>query len=144
MAATTTPEENKRIARRFMEEVSGKGNVELIDEMFAENVIDHTALGETQGREAIKDLFEDLSAAFPTHETTIEEIIAEGDTVAFRGPSTLTHEGEFMGVEPTGREVQIDGMTFLRIQDGKIVERWVQFDMLGMMQQLGVIEPPGE
>lgn len=144
MASATTREENKRIARRFMDEVSGKGNINLIDEIFTEDVIDHTALGETRGREAIKELFENLSAAFPTHETTIDEIIAEGDTVAFRGRSRLTHEGKFMGIEPTGREVQIDGMTFLRIQDEKIVERWTQFDMLGMMQQLGVVEPPGE
>lgn len=144
MATEETTEENKRIARRFIDEVSGKGNVDLIDELFAEDVIDHTPLGETRGREAIKELFENLSAAFSTHDTTIEEIIAEDDMVALRGPSMLTHEGEFMGIEPTGREVQIEGMDFLRIQDGKIAERWVQLDMLGMMQQLGVVETPGE
>jgi predicted ester cyclase len=144
MVTETIREENKRIARRFIDEVSAKGNIDLIDELFAEDVIDHTPLGETRGREAIKELFENLSAAFSTHETTIENIVAEGDTVALRGPSTLTHEGEFMGIEPTGREVQIDGMNFLRIQDGKIVERWVQLDMLGMMQKLGVVELPGE
>lgn len=144
MASASTREENKRIARRFIDEVSAEGNIDLIDEIFAEDVIDHNPLGETHGREAIEELFENLSTAFPTHETTIEEIIAEDDTVALRGPSTLTHEGEFMGIEPTNREVQVDGTTFLRIQDGKIVERWAQFDMLGMMQQLGVVEPPGE
>jgi predicted ester cyclase len=127
-----------------MDEVSGKGNIDLIDEIFAEDVIDHTVLGETRGREAIKELFENLSTAFPTHETTIEEIIAEGNTVALRMLSTLIHEGEFMGIEPTNREVQIEGTTFLRIQDGKIVERWAQFDMLGLMQQLGVVELPEE
>lgn len=143
MSSTTTYEENKQTVRRFMDEVSGEGNVELIDELCSEDVIDHTGLGESRGREALKETFEGLTAAFPTHESTIEEIIAENDTVAIRIASRLTHEGEFMGIEPTGREVQINGMTFFRLQDGKIVERWVQFDLLGMMQQLGVIETSG-
>lgn len=125
-----------------MDEVSGEGNVEVIDEICTEEVIDHTALGETRGREALKETFEGLHAAFPTHENTIEDIVAEDNTVAIRVTSRLTHEGEFMGIEPTGQEVQTDGMSFLRLQDGKIVERWAQFDMLGMMEQLGAIDGP--
>ncbi|WP_396612356.1 ester cyclase [Haloferax sp. S1W] len=142
MTSTPTREVNKRTVRRFMDEVSGKGNIGLIDELVAEDMVDHTEFGETQGREALKQTFEGLSAAFPTHENTIEEIVAEGDTVAIRVSSRLTHEGNFMGIEATGQQVQTEGIVFFRLRDGKIVERWVQFDTLGMMQQLGVAEQP--
>lgn len=144
MAATTTPEENKRIVRQIPEEVANEGNVALLDEIFAEDLIDHTPLGETRGREAAKELFEQLRAAFPDLEVTVEDMIAEGDTVAARVKWHATHEGEFRGIEPTGREVEFPVMAFLRLKDGKVVERWIQPDQLGLMQQLGVVELPGE
>lgn len=144
MAATTTPKENKRLARRFPEEVATEGNVSLIDEICAEEVIDHSPLGEVHGRRELKDQLESIRTAFGEFSATVEEAIAEGETVAMRVTLRGTHEGEFMGVEPTGTEFEVANMVFTRIEDGQIVERWVQPDMLGLMQQLGVVELPDE
>ncbi|WP_222913407.1 ester cyclase [Natrinema sp. SYSU A 869] len=144
MAATTTPEENKRLARRFPEEVATEGKVDLIDEICAEDVIGHNPLGEIHGRDELKDHLESLQTAFGEFSATVEEVIAEGNLVAMRVTLQGTHAGEFMGVDPTGTEFEVVNMVFTRVKDGQIVERWVQPDMLGLMQQLGVIEQPGE
>lgn len=140
--ATTTAEENKRIVSRIPEEVANQGNLSVMDEIFAEDLVDHSPLGELRGRDAAKEQFEWIRAAFPDLEVTVEEMIAEGDIVAARVRWHATHEGEFMGIEPTGREVEFPIFAFLRLEDGKVVERWIQPDQLGLFQQLGVVEPP--
>lgn len=142
MAATSTIKENTRIARRFPEEVATEGNVELVDELVTEDVIDHSPFGEMRGREELREQAEYLHAAFSDLSATVEDAVAEGDTVALRVNVSGTHEGEFMGIEPTGREFEIQNMVFFRFDDGKIAERWVQPDMLGLLQQLGVVELP--
>lgn len=142
MAATTGIEENKQVARRFPEDVATEGNIDLIDEICTEDVLDHSPLGDRQGRETVRQQIEELREAFGEFSATVEETIAEDDRVAMRVTLRGTHEGEFMGIEPTGEEFEVQNMVFTRIEDGKIAERWVQPDMLGLMQQLGVIEPP--
>lgn len=144
MAATTTAEENKRIARRFPEDVATKGEIDVIDEICAEDVVDHSPFGEMRGREDLTEQIESLRTAFEGFSATVEDVVAEGDTVAMRVTLRGTHEGEFMGVEPTGREFEVGNMVFTRIEDGKIVERWVQPDTLGLMQQLGAVDQPGK
>lgn len=144
MTAETTIEENKQIARHIPEEVISKENLDVIDEIFAEGVIDHTPLGETHGREAVKELTEYLHAAFADVSATVEDVIAEDDRVVLRLLLRATHDGEFMGVEPTGREVEFENVVFFRIADGQIAERWVRPDTFSLMQQFGVVEPPGE
>lgn len=144
MTATTTGDENKQIVRRFFEEVVTGGNLNLIDELFTEDVIDHTPAGVTHGREAVKELMESLQTAFTDSVVTVEDVIAEGDTVAMRLGYRGTHEGEFMGLEPTDRDFDIEGMVFTRIRDGKIAERWQRSDMLGLMQQVGIEDMAGE
>jgi predicted ester cyclase len=144
MAATTTPEENKRVVRRFPEEVATQGNIDVIDEICAEDILDHSPLGEKQGRDELKEQAKYLLSAFGDLSVTVEDIIAEGDTVAMRVTVRGTHEGEFMGVEPTGKEFEFQNTVFARLKDGKVVERWIRPDLFGLMQQLGVIEPPGE
>lgn len=143
MASPTTTEENKRIVRRFPEDVATEGNVELIDDLCAEDVIDHNPLGEANGREELKEHIGRLRTAFGDFSATVEDIVAEDDTVAMRVTLRGTHDGEFMGVEPTGREFEIQNMVFTRVTDGKIAERWVQPDVFGLLVQLGVVEPPG-
>lgn len=142
MAATTGIEENKQVARRFPEDVATEGNIDLIDEICTEDVLDHSPLGDRQGRETVRQQIEELREAFGEFSATVEETIAEDDRVAMRVTLRGAHEGEFMGIEPTGEEFEVQNMVFTRIEDGKIAERWVQPDMLGLMQQLGVIEPP--
>lgn len=135
-------EENKQVARRFPEEVATEGNVDVIDEICIEDVVDHSPIGEVRGREALKAQTEALLEAFGDLSVTVEDVIAEGDTVAMRVTLRGTHEGPFMGIEPTGRAFEVGNMVFTRIEDGRIAERWVHPDVLSMLQQLGVDRLP--
>jgi predicted ester cyclase len=81
-------------------------------------------------------------AAFPDEQTVFENQIAEGDKVVSRMTSTATHTGGFQGIPPTGKRIRVTGIWIERIADGWIVERWGEVDMLGVMQQLGVIPTP--
>lgn len=144
MSSATTPEENKQIARRFPEEVATEGKTDRIDEICTEDVIEHSPLGERRGHEELKEQSRYIHAAFPDVSVTIEDAVSEGDIVAQRLTFRGTHEGEFMGIEPTGNEVEIANMLFTRIEEGQIAERWLLPDTFGLMQQLGVVEPPGE
>ncbi len=82
--------------------------------------------------------------AFPDSYFTVEDMIAEGDKVATRKTFHGTHQGEFMGIPPTGQQVSIGLIDIVRIVDGRVVEHWAMGDNLGMMQQLGVIPQPGD
>jgi steroid delta-isomerase-like uncharacterized protein len=130
--------DNKRVVSRIREEVEEEGNLDAIDEIFARDVVVHTPTGEFSGREAVREIYESDSNAFSDSTETIHDLIAEGDTVAVRLTERGTHDGEFMGVEPTGRAFEIQTMAFFRLEDGKVVEWWMQPDTLGFMQQLGV------
>lgn len=143
MAATAASEEHKRIARRFPEEVATEGNLDLIDELCTVDVIDHSPDGEIHGRDELKAHMEAYRSAFGDFSATVEEAIAEGATVAMRVTLRGTHVGEFMNVAPTGNEFEVANMVFTRIEDGQIAERWVQPDMLGLLQQLGMFDPSG-
>lgn len=81
-------------------------------------------------------------AAFPDEQTVFEDQVAEGDKVVSRMRSTATHQGEFQGMAPTGKQINVTGIWIDRIANGKIVERWGVVDMLAVMQQLGVIPTP--
>ncbi|WP_323191264.1 ester cyclase [Halostella sp. PRR32] len=83
-------------------------------------------------------------SAFSDATLAVEEMVADGDSVAVRYTATGTYDGEFMGVEPTGTDVEIVGFEINWLADGRIVESWGLFDTFGVMQQLGVVDPPGE
>jgi hypothetical protein len=87
-------------------------------------------------------LFSSLHAAFPDLHIDVEDMIAEGDKVVARVTASGTHQGEFMGIAPTGNRVEFSAIDIARIAEGKIVEHWSNSDQLGMMQQLGVMERP--
>ena len=134
--------ENKTIARRSYEAINQK-NLDALDEVIASNITDHDpAPGQGPGLEGVKQYFSSLHAAFPDVQLNVEDMIAEGDKIVARLSVSGTHQGEFMGIEPTGNRVTITGIDILRIEDGKIVEHWGNFDDLGVMQQLGVMEQP--
>ncbi|ELZ58448.1 MULTISPECIES: ester cyclase [unclassified Haloferax] len=139
---TPTPTGNERLARRFPEEVASEGNVGLIDEICTADVIDHSPLGEVRGRDELKAQISGLRESFSDFSATVEDAITEGDTVAMRVTLRGTHDGAFMGIEPTGKTIEVGNMVFTRIEDGVIAERWVQPDMLGMLTQLGAVELP--
>jgi predicted ester cyclase len=138
-------EENKARVRRLIEEFVGKGNLAVADEIFATNFVNHSpAAGTTPDREGIKKYITKLHTAFPDYHNTIEDLIAEGDSVVVRVMCRGTHRGEFMGISPTGRQGNVTFITILRFAGDRVVERWNITDNLGMMQQLGVVSLPGQ
>lgn len=147
MAETTPTEANKALVQRYIEEASEK-NYDVFEESVASDVVLHSnAPGieeEVTGRDAYKALVQGYYEAFPDLTVTPEVMIAEDDLVADRATYSATHEGELMGTPATGKKVNFDGMAFFRIKDGKIAEVWAQIDTLGLMQQLGIVEPLGE
>ncbi len=132
-------EENKALVRHAYQELN-KGNLAYIDEGFAADVVVHAPGGqETHGLEEGKQLFTKLWRAFPDHHETVNDMVAEADKVVARTRWTGTHQGEFQGIAQTGRQVAFEAITIYRIVGNKIVEVWEKADILGMMQQLGVI-----
>lgn len=133
-------EENKAIVRRFYEEVVNKGNLFAADELIAEDFYDHSGSGSSQGRQAFKQFATMLTSAFPDLHLTVEDMIAEQDKVVARVIVRGTHKGTLFGkIPPTERAVTFTGVDIIRIEDGKIAERWNHRDILGLLQQLGVI-----
>jgi steroid delta-isomerase-like uncharacterized protein len=134
-------EHNKAIVRRLMEEVWNKGNLSLVDELFAPNYEDHDPSTPDFGRgpESEKKRATLYRNAFPDLRLTIEEIIAEGDTVMARWSCRGTHKGDLGGIAPTGKQINISGITVARLANGKLAEAHVNWDALGLMQQLGAV-----
>jgi steroid delta-isomerase-like uncharacterized protein len=128
-------EKNKAIARRYQEEVWGKGDLALIDELLAPDFIDHSLpAGMDPGFAGAKRAVQGALDAFPDGQWTVEDLIAEGDKVVIRWKLQATHEHEFRGIAPVGKPVTIAGITILRIADGKIAERWVNWDSMALRQ----------
>jgi len=136
-------DENKAIARRVVEDLFGKGNLAVADELIAADVVDHDAFpGQAPGRDGQKQHVTLLHAGFTEIRFTIQDVIAEGDKVMDHWTATMTHHGEFMGILPSGKQVTITGIDISRIADGRMVELWHREDTLGLLQQLGAIPTP--
>jgi len=122
--------------------VFNKKNVNAIDELCDPNFIDHSAMpGQAPGRQGMKDAFNMYMKAFPDMRVKIEELIAERDLVAARFSGDGTHRGELFGTPPTGKRLKFNGIDFLRIKNGKLVEAWHQGDDMLALMQIGV-KPP--
>jgi steroid delta-isomerase-like uncharacterized protein len=140
-----TLDTNTRIARRVPEDIATEGRLDLIEEVFAADAVEHGFMGqEFRGHDEMRANLAAVLDAFPDFEAVVEDVVAEGDTVAMRVTLSGTHEGEFMGVSPTGRRFEVPNMVFTRIEDARIAERWIQTDSLGMMTQLGLVDLPAE
>jgi predicted ester cyclase len=136
-------EEIKLRIRRLFEETFTNGRLELADETLAENYIDHSPNQPPQpGPAGFKQRAAIMRSTFGPMVFTVENMLAEGDFVCFNWVTHGTHSGEFMGVAPTGKPVTMTGINIERGAGGKIVEHWSQFDMLGMLIQIGVIPLP--
>ena len=140
------PEGNKALLQRFVEEIMNQQDLDLTDELFAADYVMHTAMSpvEVRGPEGLKQMLAMYAIAFPDAQVTIEDTVAEEDQVAFRFTLTGTHNGELMGIPPTGRQVTITGISVHRFADGKFAETWASDDVLGMMEQLTAEEWPLE
>lgn len=130
-------EELKALAQRGFDEIWSKGNLDVADELLAPDFVGRPGGEELQGREAAKAFITGMRAAFPDLTLTVEDQLAEGDTVVTRWTARGTHRGELMGIQPTGSQVDVAGITIQRFRDGMIVEGWTSFDRLGMLQQIG-------
>jgi steroid delta-isomerase-like uncharacterized protein len=136
-------EENKALVRRFGAEAQIGGNIEVVDELLAEDFVDHSAFpGFPPNREGVKQLFAALHAAFGDLHATIHQQVAEGGKVATRKTLHGVHRGEFMGVAPTGKHVAFDVTDILYVEGGKITDHWNVVDQLGLMRQLGAVPQP--
>lgn len=132
------------IARRFFDEVWSGAKLDLVDELVAPDYVGHpSGFEETvRGPEGVKEYIGGLLDAFPDLTVTVEDQVVEGDKVVTRWTARATHEGVLMGIDPTGRKGAVTGITIQRIQDAKVAEGWTNWDMLGLLQQLGVGPQP--
>ena len=135
-----SPQENKALVRRVFEELNGQ-SLHVVDEVMVPDYVHHDPAlpPEAQhGRDNYRGGVAMFYSAFPDLTCTIRDQIAEGDKVVTRLSWKGTHRGELMGIPATGKEVNFDMIAIHRIVDAKVVEGWVNFDAMGMMQQLGV------
>ena len=117
--------DNKRIVARIYDELINQERAEVIDEIFAQNVIVHDPLsGTSHGIDAFKGMMAFFNSAFPGHRVTVEGVIAENDRVSVLHTHTAPNTGSFMGMPPTGKTVVVNGVELYRLADGKIVEFW--------------------
>ncbi len=139
-------EENKAIVRRWIEAYNER-DLEAEAAVLAPGYVAHVpgapAPLDLEGLEAWRQFTAPFTEAFPDLRLTVEDIAAEGNTVAARVAFSGTHRGEFQGLPPTGKEVAFSSMEFNRVVDGKVEEHWVEINLLGLVQQLGVATIPG-
>lgn len=134
--------ENKEVVRRFWDEWN-KGNFQGMMDLISEDAQDHAMPpGMVGNKEGIQQLIGMYHQAFPGMQSTMEDLIGEGDLVVCRLSFTGTNSGSFMGMPATGKSSTITAINIFRVANGKLMERWANQDDLGMMQQLGFIPAP--
>jgi predicted ester cyclase len=133
-------EEPKELLRRITDEIWNGGRLDLIDDLIADDFVDHIEMPgvEGTGREHYRASVSAIHAAFPDYHEEILWSVAEGDRVVSYVRLTGTHDGPLYGMEPTGRKVEYNAMGALRFASGRAVERWGFGDSIAMMQQLGL------
>ncbi|MFF3764619.1 ester cyclase [Streptomyces sp. NPDC001922] len=132
---------NKDTVRRFFEEVAVAGRLDLVDELFAPDLIDHDIskdVESTTGSDVIRQDVTGWRSAF-AFDFTLESMLAEGDEVAARWTWQGTHRGDFMGIAATGKDVMMTGTTVFRFRDGRIQEAWWHYDLLRLLRQLDAV-----
>ena len=135
-------EDNKALVHRAYEGFNQR-NLAVFNELCAPDLVFHNASTTIKGLEASMQVLSMLLTAFPDARFTVEDVIAEGDRVASRYTFRGTHQGDLMGIAPTGKQVTVTGIIINRIVDGKSAEGWLNFDALGMVQQLGALPAMG-
>jgi steroid delta-isomerase-like uncharacterized protein len=141
-----SPEENKAIVRRYIEEAWNKGNWQVAEEVVAEDAVFHDQVRQGDmppGREGVRTAMQRFRQGMPDLKMDIHEIVAEGDLVVILWSSTGTHAGDFNGMPPTGRASTLHAISMVRLKDGRIVEGWQEASILEMIQDLGMM-PKGQ
>jgi steroid delta-isomerase-like uncharacterized protein len=132
--------DNKAPIKRLFAEVLNQGRLDLLDELIGEAYTEPNPVpGQLPGAPGIKAKLQALRRAFPDLRFILEDLIGEGERVAARYHWEGTQQGEFMGLQPTGKKVSVRGMDFYRLENGRIVEHWDNVDEIGLLRQLGAI-----
>jgi steroid delta-isomerase-like uncharacterized protein len=139
------PEVNKALVRRFVEDVKNQRKYDQMGDIFRADYQEHNATVSSFGGgiEGYKKFLTHLFNAFPEDRVNIDQIVAEGSMVSYRGTESGTHKAEFLGIPATGKSATWTEIQFFRFQDGKVAEHWVDVDLFSWFQQLGVIPPMG-
>lgn len=132
-------EENKAIVRRFFELGPSSGDMNAANVLLDQNFTLHTPLPSVPGIQGINDVVEACRAAFEHLNVTVEDMVAEGNKVTARFTARGIHKGQFMCLPPTGKPITMTGIEIFRIENGKIAELWGEANLLGLMQQLGIV-----
>jgi steroid delta-isomerase-like uncharacterized protein len=134
-------EENKVIARRWAEEVWSKGHFGLIEELVAPEYVAHDPANpeEVRSPEGLRRYIEAFRSAFPNMQLSVEDQVAEGEKVLTRWTARGTHRGDFFDIAPSGKRLEMVGMSMDHFSGGRFVESWENYDALGMMQQIGAV-----
>jgi steroid delta-isomerase-like uncharacterized protein len=133
----------KAILRRMTDEVMNSHNLDVIDEILADDFIEHDELpGLPQSREGVKQFFGMMIEAFPDFRAEATHMLVDGDTGIIRAVMSGTHKGEFMGIPATGKRFEVPTIDIVRFEGDRAAEHWGAMDMMSLMQQLGVV-PPG-
>ncbi|MEW5961844.1 MAG: ester cyclase [Chloroflexota bacterium] len=135
-------EQYKTLVRRLFGEAVNKGDLSVVDELIGPGYVNHNFPAPAPGTEGFKQVITMFRASFPDLYVTLHDVIVEGDKLSTRGSWRGTHQGEFMNIPATGKQVTVSYIDLWRMENGKLVENWVQMDILGLMQQLGVAPAP--
>jgi steroid delta-isomerase-like uncharacterized protein len=143
MAPTPDERGNLGVVRRFFEAGPSSGDLRAADALLAPDFSLHVPLPTPgPGIEAMNNVIIACRAAFRGLHVTIDDMVADGDRVACRFTARGVHGGEFMGIPPTGKEIAMTGIEIFRLRDGKITELWGEANLMGLMQQLGILPAP--
>jgi steroid delta-isomerase-like uncharacterized protein len=132
-------ETSGRVMRRTFEEVIGRGNLNIIDDLFAGDFAGHDTAGGTFGREEFRAGVVAMLTAFSDRRVTIDDQVIAGDKVVTRWTATGVHSGPFNGIPATGRQVRLTGISIDRLAGGKIIESWEVTDDAGLLRQVGAL-----
>lgn len=141
MTSATEPEERMK---RIVREIWNVGNLNTADELVSDEYVmrNPTLDLDAEGPEGLKNVVRTFRSSFPDLDVTIDDLVTQDDTVALRYTIEGTHQGDFLGIPPTGTEIEAHAMTMVRFEGGRAVEEWVLYDVLGMMQQFGIAPAP--
>lgn len=134
--------QNKELVHTTFQEIWNGRNLDIIKERLSRDYVGHS-VREIQGPQGAKGFAAAILDAFPDYRYTVEDEICEGDKVVHRWIAKGTHEGEFQGLPPSGKQVTISGISVYRVANGKLVEGWTTADMLGLLQQIGAVPSSG-
>jgi steroid delta-isomerase-like uncharacterized protein len=141
LAPAQVLETNKAVARRLADEVFSRGNMRTLDEILADDYVNHNMpVPSIPGtKSGFKQLVAATRRAFPDVRVNVMDVVAEGEFVVFHDAVEATSREDFFGVPPNNQRLEWTEIHFLRIRDGRVVEHWANFDQLGILKQLGAI-----